>query len=157
MIRHSMDIVKAAVQIVNPGQIPILAEDQPLYAIAMEIQWTWPATHGEDHFVIMFGGLHIEMAMLTLLGDWLEDSCWRNALIQANIASSGTANSFIHASHVTKVRHTHQVKLQACMYTPSRSLLWRQSFQWCHTRRYPFLWWVVQTTCKDMHSIWSLA
>ena len=64
MIRHSMDIVKAAVQHLNPGQAPVLAADQPLYALAKEIQWTWPASHGEDHFVIMLGGLHIEMAVL---------------------------------------------------------------------------------------------
>ena len=56
MVRHSMDIVRAAVQNVNPGQIPVLAADQPLYALAKEIQWTWPAANGEDHFVIMFGG-----------------------------------------------------------------------------------------------------
>lgn len=64
MIRHSMAIVKAAIQHVNPGQVPVLAADQPLFALAKEIQWTWPATHGEDHFVIMFGGLHIEMGVL---------------------------------------------------------------------------------------------
>ena len=116
MIRHSMDIVKAAVQHVNPGQIPVLAADQPLYALAKEVQWTWPATYGEDHFVIMFGGLHIEMAMLKLLGDWLEDSGWTNTLVQADIASSGTANSFIHASHVTKTRHAHQLTA-ASLYT----------------------------------------
>ena len=64
MIKHSMTIVKAAVQHLNPGQVPVLTADQPLFALAKEIQWTWPSTLGEDHFVIMFGGLHIEMAML---------------------------------------------------------------------------------------------
>ena len=64
MIRHSMDLVRAAVHHLNPGQVPVLAADQPLYALAKEIQWTWPDSHGEDHFVIMFGGLHIEMAVL---------------------------------------------------------------------------------------------
>ena len=64
----------------------------------------------------MFGGLHIEMAMLKLLGDWLEGSGWTNALVQADIASSGTANSFIHAKHVTKTRHAHQVTA-ASLYT----------------------------------------
>ena len=48
----------------HPKQVPVLAADQPLYALAKEIQWTWPDSHGEDHFVIMFGGLHIEMAVL---------------------------------------------------------------------------------------------
>lgn len=44
-----------------------------------------------------------------VLGDWLDGSGWISALIQANIASSGTADSFIKASHVTKTRHAHQV------------------------------------------------
>ena len=34
MIRHSMDVVKAPVNILNPGQIPIITCDQPLYALA---------------------------------------------------------------------------------------------------------------------------
>ena len=111
MIRHSMDIVKAVVHHLNPGQAPVLAADQPLFALAKEIQWTWPATYGEDNFIITFGGLHIEMAMLKLLGDWLENRGWTNALVQADIASSGVADSFINTSHVTKTRHVgrHQV------------------------------------------------
>ncbi len=46
---------------------------------------------------------------LQVLGDWLEDSGWISALVQANIASTGTADSFVKASHVTKTRHAHQV------------------------------------------------
>ncbi len=64
MIKHSMIIVQKAVQHLNPGQVPILAADQPLYALAKQIQWTWPDTLGKDHFIVMFGGLHIEMALL---------------------------------------------------------------------------------------------
>ena len=64
MIRHSMDIVKKAVDILNPGQVPVITCDQPLYTLAKQIQWTWPATHGEKQFVVMFGGLHIEMTAL---------------------------------------------------------------------------------------------
>ncbi len=45
--------------------------DQPLYAVAKQIQWNWPETHGEDHFIIMFGGLHNEMTALKMLGDLL--------------------------------------------------------------------------------------
>ena len=39
----------------------------------------------------------------------MQDSGWTNALVQANIASSGTADFFIRASHVTKTRHAYQV------------------------------------------------
>ena len=109
MIRHSMDIVKDAVQHLNPGQVPVIAANQPLYALAKEIQWTWPVLYGEDHFLIMFDGLHIEMAILKLLGDWLRDCGWTNVWVQADIARAGTANSFINVSHVTKTHHAHQV------------------------------------------------
>ena len=64
MIKHSMDIVKTLVQYLNPGRIAVLASDQLLFALAKQMQWRRPATHGEDQFVIMFGGLHIEMAVL---------------------------------------------------------------------------------------------
>jgi hypothetical protein len=33
-----MDVVKAAVEYLNPGQTPILAADQPLCALAKKIQ-----------------------------------------------------------------------------------------------------------------------
>jgi len=58
MIQHSITIVQAAVQHINPGEVPVLAADQPLFALAKQIQWTWPNTLGENHFVIMYGGLH---------------------------------------------------------------------------------------------------
>ena len=56
MIRHSMDVVSKAVRSLNPGQVPIITADQPLYTIAKQIQWNWPGTHGEDKFVVMFWG-----------------------------------------------------------------------------------------------------
>ena len=64
MIKHSKSIVKAVVQHLNPGQAPVLTADQPLFALAKQIQWTWPDTLGKNHFVVILGGLHIEMAIL---------------------------------------------------------------------------------------------
>ncbi len=109
MIRHSMDVVKKAVEILNPGQVPIITVDQPLYTIAKQIQWSWPATHGEDHFIVMFGRLHIEMAALKILGDFLEGSGWTGALVQAGVGTHGTADSLLKASHVTRTHCVHQV------------------------------------------------
>ena len=83
MIRHSMDVINTAVANLNPGQIPVITVDQPLYALAKQIQWRWPETHGEDQFVILFGGLHIEMAALKTLGDLLDSSGWTGALVQS--------------------------------------------------------------------------
>ena len=69
MIRHSMDVVKDAVSVLNPGQSPVIVCDQPLFKIAKQIQWMWPETYGEGSFVIMLGGLHIKMALFKALGD----------------------------------------------------------------------------------------
>ena len=64
MIKHAMSIVQAPVQHLNPGQVPVLTADQPLYAIAKQIQWSYLTSLGEEHLVVMFGGLHIENAVL---------------------------------------------------------------------------------------------
>ena len=55
-----------------------MVADQPLYALAKQIQWKWPSEYGK--FVVMFGGLHIEMAALRSLGTLLQDSGWTAAL-----------------------------------------------------------------------------
>ncbi|KAG1678463.1 Multidrug resistance-associated protein 1 [Nymphon striatum] len=38
MVRHSMDVVKNAVEHLNPGQTPVVTFDQPLFALAKQIQ-----------------------------------------------------------------------------------------------------------------------
>ena len=42
MIKHAMIITKTAIQHLNRGQVPVIAMDQPLYALAKQIQWPWP-------------------------------------------------------------------------------------------------------------------
>lgn len=37
MIRHSMDVVKSAVEHLNAGQTPVLTFDQPLFALAKQL------------------------------------------------------------------------------------------------------------------------
>ena len=87
--------------------------DPPLYAIAKRIQWNWPEQYGENRFVIILGGLHIEMAGLKVIGDWLEDSSWVQALVQAQVASAEIADSFLKVCHATRTRHAHQVTVCA--------------------------------------------
>ncbi|GFO04547.1 hypothetical protein PoB_003105200 [Plakobranchus ocellatus] len=112
MIRHAMCVVKQAVHHLNPGQVPVLTLDQPLFAIAKQIQWNWPNDYGEDKFVMLLGGLHLEMASLATI-DLLDGSGWAHALTQANIATPGTAESFLKTAHVTWTRHAHQVTASA--------------------------------------------
>ena len=67
--------------------------DQPLFAIAKIIQWNFTATHGEDKYLIMAGGLHIEMTAFKVIGNWLDESSWTTAVFNAGIATSGVADS----------------------------------------------------------------
>ena len=111
MVKHGMDVQKQAIEYLNPGQIPVTNFDQPLFALAKYVQWKWPVTHGESVYVVMLGGLHTEMALWSTLGDILEGSGWTTALIEAEVASSGTADSFLKVSHLTRTRHAHQLTL----------------------------------------------
>ena len=102
MIKHVIDVLRQAIQLLNPGKIPAMAVDAPLNALAKYIQWNCPETHGEDQYVVVLGGLHIEQTMWKTLGDYLEGSEWTTALTQADVASSGTADSFLNCCHITR-------------------------------------------------------
>ena len=69
-----MNIIKKSINALNPGQISVVGFDQPLFAIAKQIKWTWPDLCGENKIVIMFGGLHVEKKLLIVLGKLLEGS-----------------------------------------------------------------------------------
>ena len=103
-IRHVMDKIKDMITYLIPIQTPVIAADQPIYALAKQIQWHWPEKYDEDRFVIMFGGLHIEMAVLKSIRTLLQKSGWTEAIVEAGIASSGIAESFLSASSVTRTR-----------------------------------------------------
>ena len=111
MIKHGMDVVKQATNLLNPGQIPVITFDQPLFALAKLVQWHFPATQGEGQYVAMLGGLHTEMALWNVLRDLLEGSGWTSALSKAEVSSAGTAQSMSNAAHLTRTRHVHHVTL----------------------------------------------
>jgi hypothetical protein len=99
-IRHLMDKIKDTVAYLNPMQTHVIAADQPIYALAKQIQWHWPEKYDEDKFVIMFGDRHIEMAVLKSIRTLLQKRGWTEAIVEAGIASMGTAESFLSASSV---------------------------------------------------------
>ena len=102
-------LVKDAIAYINPGQTPIIGMDQPLYALAKQIQWERADVHGESSYVVMMGGLHIEMASLKMVGHWLNNSGWDSALVQADITTRGRADAILRATHITRTRYAHQV------------------------------------------------
>lgn len=74
MIKHGMDVIRQATTFLNPGQVPVITVDQPLFALVKMVQWKWPTSHGEQAFVAMMGGLHVEMALWSAVGDLLDGS-----------------------------------------------------------------------------------
>jgi len=57
MIKHGMLAIKKAINHVNNDQTPVIALDQPLYALGKVIQWSNPDEFGEAHFVLLLGAL----------------------------------------------------------------------------------------------------
>ena len=90
---HVMKVTKAPIDLVNPGQIPVLTMDQPLFTLGKRIQWQQPDVFGEDKFVIMMGPLHIEMALFKTIGDFVAGSGWTNAIAHADIETPRTADA----------------------------------------------------------------
>ena len=109
MIKHAMDVIAVAIEHFNSGQTPVMACDQPLYALAKIIQWNFPELYGESRFVIMLGGLHVEMAGLKALGSFMSGSGWVEAITDAGLCKPGTAESFLSAAHVRRCRRAHEV------------------------------------------------
>ena len=61
----------------------------------------------------MFGCLHLEKGPWIALGDLLASSGWTDGLVDADVATSGTADSFIQCTHITRTRHAHQLTVLA--------------------------------------------
>ena len=112
MMKHGLKVICAALQKLNPGQIPVVAADQPLFAILKQIQWQ-DDLYGDDRCVVMLRGMHSELGFWGILGKLVKESGWEEVLAEADIVSSGRANSVIHASHLKWTRQSHEVSAVA--------------------------------------------
>ena len=72
-----------------------------MYVIAKRIQWQWPEQS--------LSGLHIDMAHLSALKDWLDCSDWVATITKSEIAEGGVAGSFLSGFKVSKTRYAHPV------------------------------------------------
>ena len=71
----------------------LLTVNQPLFVIYEKIQWTWPETYGEDKFLVT-------MALLIVLGDWLDGSGWMSVMTAANITTNGKGGALKKGSFI---------------------------------------------------------
>lgn len=91
MVRHCMNVVKGIVEHLNPQQMVMVTADQPVYALGKQVQWANAITY-KNIFWLM-GPLHVEMALLSTIGDWLEGSGWTEVLKRSNISTTGRIES----------------------------------------------------------------
>ena len=85
IIAHSM---RVDVRHVNEEQTPVIALDQPRFALAKQIQWALPE-FSEQNIAVMLGGLHIEMASFKMLGKWVAGSGWSDVICDAGVEPKG--------------------------------------------------------------------
>ena len=103
-------IVWQTTDFLSPGQIAVLVVDQPLYAIAKKIQWTFPENFGENIFVVLLGFLHIEMALWSTIGDIMQGAGWVEALVKAGVIKlKAAATALLKSSNVVWTRYAHQI------------------------------------------------
>ncbi len=155
MMKHAMEIVKKNTEFVNPGQTPVIGADQPLFAICKRLQWHFPDTLGEDKFVVQMGALHIEDKCQLMMGKMLRGSGWETVLSQADVLSSGRAESALSDHHIKRTRYAHQVSLA------SLSLLKRTAYsEYASNVQGPpesfELWSKRQSDDVHMFKYWSL-
>ena len=67
----------------------------------------------EDMFVVMMGGLHIDMTLLKVLGDWLDGSGWVNLMTFVNITTYGRCDALKKLLFTTHSQWAHEVKAAA--------------------------------------------
>ena len=48
MAKYAMKIMQEVTEFLNPGQIPVIAGDCPIFSTCKYVQWKYPDTHGYD-------------------------------------------------------------------------------------------------------------
>ncbi len=103
-VAHLLKVITRTLQFINPEQTPVITADQPVYANAKQIQWQDPKSFGEEKMIILMGDLHIEMAVMDMIGDWLEGSEWCDVFVAGEISTPGTSQSYLSGHNVKRCR-----------------------------------------------------
>ena len=111
MQKHAMLVTKKAIAFVNPGQIPVLEGDCPLYALQKRCQLLFPEELGEQQMVCMFGFLHLEMCTQEAGGKLMGGSGWERMFHLAKIFTPGVAASLLGGKHVKRTRQAYLLTL----------------------------------------------
>ena len=75
-------------------------------ANSVAIAWLWI---GQIRYRVRRTPYRTGIAEISSIGTLLQGSDWTSAICEANVASSGTAESFLTASSITRTRQAHQI------------------------------------------------
>ena len=71
---------------------------------------------GFDKVIWLMAPLHIEMAFISAIGDWLEGSGWVDTFKKSKINTAGENESFLSEVNIKQSRYVHQVCLASLVY-----------------------------------------
>lgn len=111
MQKHAMLVVKKAIAFLNPGQIPVIEGDCPLYTQQKKCQWMYPNEVGESKMVCLIGFLHVEMTLQDCGGKLLAGSGWERMFSMAKIFTTGVASSLLAGKHIKRTRYAYHLTL----------------------------------------------
>ena len=98
MVRHTMEIIDKVHEVLRLTQVPV-------------------------KLLMLLGPLHIEMAFLNTIGDWLECSGWVDIIVKSEVNTPGRAEALLKGNHPKRSIYAHQV---ICI---SLSMLLQESFE----------------------------
>ena len=76
----------------------------------------------------MMGPLHIEMALICLIGDLLDESGWVEVFKRVMVSTPGIVKSFLKGAKIKRSRYAHQLSL-ASLYVLARDAFNEQTAQ----------------------------
>ena len=111
MQKHATLISKKAADFINPGQVPVIVGNCPLYAQQKKCQWKFPDEVSESKMVCFMGFLHIEMASRQCGGKLSAGSGWERMFSLAKVFSPGVVVSLLGGSHVKRTWYSYKLTL----------------------------------------------
>jgi hypothetical protein len=109
--KHSMLVTMNAINYVNPGQIPVIVGDLPIYIQQKKCHWRYTDEVGESKMVCLMGFLHIEMTSQECGGKLLAGSGWEQMFSLAKVFRPGVAACLLGGKHVKRTRYSYQLTL----------------------------------------------
>ena len=112
-ILHVLKIACKLTQYLNPGQIPVVETDQPLYQTAKKLQAKYPDEEfSENKLFLSLGSLHTEKMLWQMSGDLQDGSGIVTAFANSGIETFGI-KTFLTCNSITITRHHKQILVVA--------------------------------------------